>query len=286
MAGPVMVGVDGSEGSRAALRWASTFAARTGRVLVAVHGWRLPASSGIDPIWPVPSDPEQIDARIERSLRRICTEEIEDSSGEIRVAAVRGDAAGSLVEEARREGASLLVVGSRGLGGFRSLMLGSVGRTVLDHAPCPVAVVRNETRLDGGGPLLVAVDGSDAAEQAMAWAAGTGRALGAPVLLVRAHEPPPPGLSPRIDHELRLDAQAQLERSASRLEGAGVATQATMLEGDPREVLMEATVRERPRIVVAGTRGTKRAGALLGSVASHLAHHVPGVLVLVPPTRP
>jgi nucleotide-binding universal stress UspA family protein len=280
--GPVLVGVDGSEGSRTALRWASGFAESTGRPLAVVHTWRYPEKGGIDPIWPAPSDPAEVDDRIERSLRRICSEELgSERAGTTRVASLRGDAAGALIDEARRVQASLLVVGSRGLGGFRSLMLGSVGRTVLDHATCPVAVVRGETSVTG--PILVATDSSAGAARAVAWAADAAAALHTSVVLVRAYESPSPNLPRVFDRELRDEARATLDRAVADLELVGVPSRAIMVDGDPREAVTEVVAREHPRLVVAGIRGIKRSTTLLGSVASHLAYHLPGVVVLTPP---
>jgi nucleotide-binding universal stress UspA family protein len=284
MSGPVMVGVDGSDGSRAALRWASDLAERTGRSTVVVHAWRFPMPVGIHPMPVAPPDPDEMDARIEDSIRQICEQELGAAAAQVRIASLHGDATGALVDAARRDDADLLVVGSRGLGGFRSLLLGSVGRTVLEHAPCPVAIVRDETPLGGAAPIMVGVDRSDAAGGVVAWAAATAPALEAEILLVHAYRPGQSELPPRIADELRSAAQAALDRAAGSVEDAGVPVRAEMVDGDPREVLIEIAERERPRILVTGTRSTGGlAGVLLGSVATYLAQHVPGVLVVVPP---
>ncbi|HET7855683.1 MAG TPA: universal stress protein [Gaiellaceae bacterium] len=143
--GRIVVGVDGSEHARRALDWAVREARLRGTSVVAVHAYAVPpVYLAPEPVLATPPalpDPELIE-RLEGSGRKLLEEEVGrvDAEGvtiEQRVAA--GSAADALVQAAR-EG-DLLVVGSRGLGGFRGLLLGSVGQQVAHHAPCPVVIV-------------------------------------------------------------------------------------------------------------------------------------------------
>lgn len=140
-----MVGVDGSEHARHALDWAAEEARLRGWKLVAVHAYAVPPLYlAPDPVLATPPplpDPE-LSGRLEESAGKLLAEEIErldadDLTIERLVSA--GSAADALLQAAK-EG-DILVVGSRGLGGFKGLMLGSVGQQVAHHAPCPVVIL-------------------------------------------------------------------------------------------------------------------------------------------------
>jgi nucleotide-binding universal stress UspA family protein len=145
----VVVGVDGSPGSRSALRLAAATARQRGVALVAVYVWQLAALS---PVVARESGYTPPLAEYEAAAERILSGALDEVRADlaslsvtplvVRAAAVRG-----LMDAAR--GADLLVVGSRGHGGFAGLLLGSVSSQVATHAPCPVLVVRqDEERLE------------------------------------------------------------------------------------------------------------------------------------------
>ncbi|GAA4835554.1 universal stress protein [Saccharopolyspora rosea] len=137
--GPVVVGVDGSDGSREALGFAFAAAERLRAELVVMQTWRE------EGLLSVPLPPEDRE-RVERAVERSVSEQTADFRAEhpdvrTREVAQRGHPVASLTDAARD--ARLLVVGHRGRGGFGGLFLGSVAVGVLHHARCPVAVVRN-----------------------------------------------------------------------------------------------------------------------------------------------
>lgn len=143
-----MVGVDGSEASREALRWAADEARLRSARLVAVHAWSfVPAQPIGDPgMLAVPAGdlPGQLDAESE-AARLALDEAVGDALGadpgiDVERKLVEGDAGETLVKEGA--GAELLVVGSHGRSGFKAALLGSVSRSVVDRAPCPVVVVK------------------------------------------------------------------------------------------------------------------------------------------------
>ncbi|WP_371799061.1 universal stress protein [Streptomyces sp. NBC_01707] len=143
--GRIVVGVDGSDSSKQALRWAVRQAQLTGGVVEAVTAWDFPQFHGALG-WLPPSSSDE--AAVEGRARRELAEAIEETVGsqppvEVRTEVRYGTAAGVLLDAAR--GASMLVVGSRGLGGFSGLLLGSVAQHCTQHAACPVVVMR-----DGG----------------------------------------------------------------------------------------------------------------------------------------
>ena len=132
--GVIVVGVDGSDHARDALRWAIDEAKLRGASLHLVHSWKFPT--------PVPlPDGGLAPADLEGAANAIL-DEAEALVGDgvpIRREVANDNAAHALVRCS--EGADLVVVGARGLGGFTGLLLGSVSEQVVHHARCPVVVV-------------------------------------------------------------------------------------------------------------------------------------------------
>lgn len=137
----IVVGVDGSPGSRAALRWALRYAAQSGGRVTALMAWSAPAFVEAMPMPPMVSDDES-KARAEWELRKAVDEttSLLATSATVGREVVRGHAARVLLDRAQE--ADLLVVGSRGCGGFAGALLGSVSMHCVSHAQCPVVVVR------------------------------------------------------------------------------------------------------------------------------------------------
>jgi nucleotide-binding universal stress UspA family protein len=138
----IVVGVDGSEQALRALRWAVEEARGRDAALAVVHVVPRPVNLA-DPILLPPPPEHDLEARglevIDQALAQVETDDLE-----VERAVVPGHAAWALCEAATD--ADLLVVGARGLGGFRGLLVGSVTHQVVAHAPCPVVVVVPETR--------------------------------------------------------------------------------------------------------------------------------------------
>lgn len=140
----IVVGIDQSEGAKAALRFALDEARLRQVPLRAVHAWEFGVigNAGFEGSLPV-SGGDLIDFRraAEAGLESVLNDVVGDTEGvEIRRSAVQGTAAAVLVHESR--GADMLVVGSRGHGGFAQLLLGSVSQQCAHHAECPVVIVR------------------------------------------------------------------------------------------------------------------------------------------------
>lgn len=135
----IVVGVDGSPASVDALRWAIGQARMQGAVVEALIAWQHPVATG----WTVPIEAyEDLPGIARKILDDSVTEATDpDAAVEIRAQVQEGGAAACLLEAAH--GAELLVVGSRGHGGFAGALLGSVGQHCVQHASCPVVVVRH-----------------------------------------------------------------------------------------------------------------------------------------------
>jgi nucleotide-binding universal stress UspA family protein len=138
--GRVVVGVDGSASSLGALRWAALYADMTGARLEAVSAWEVPSSY----LWTaLPVDAYDRGEATEIAL----TKSVDDTFGPRRPDGLalivrEGSAANVLIDAST--GADLLVVGCRGLGEFKSLLLGSVSARVAEHAHCPVLVMHGD----------------------------------------------------------------------------------------------------------------------------------------------
>ena len=133
----IVVGVDGSPASQGALEWAVGQGALTGAVVEAVTAWHFPATYGGYPI--------VAETDWDSNAKTIQDVAVKEALGDEATSLVRRVARGHpvtvLLDEA--VGADLLVVGSRGHGGFTGMLLGSVSEHVVAHAPCAVVVVRS-----------------------------------------------------------------------------------------------------------------------------------------------
>ena len=130
----IVVGVDGSEGSKAALRWAARIAASEGARIEAVGVWEVPSYAAYADL------PEE-------DMQKLLTDTVDEVFGserpvDMRLLTVRGPVHLNLLELSK--GALMLVVGSRGHGGFAGLLLGSVSAKVAEHATCPVLIVHEK----------------------------------------------------------------------------------------------------------------------------------------------
>lgn len=132
----IVVGVDGSTASLRALGWAVRQAALTGSVVDAVCAWQFPVSYG----WAVTDDTDYGALAAEALQKAIAEAAPAAGNVEIRPHVREQNAAQALIDLA--EGAELLVVGSRGHGGFAGALLGSVSQHCVHHANCPVVVIR------------------------------------------------------------------------------------------------------------------------------------------------
>jgi nucleotide-binding universal stress UspA family protein len=148
VSGSIVVGVDGSDASTEALRWAADEARLRSASLVVVYAWLFVPPQPIgDPgmlAMPAGDLPGQLDAESEAAQVAL-DNAVADALGadpaiDVERKLVEGDAGEVLVVESRA--AELVVVGSHGRSGFKAALLGSVSRHVVDHAACPVVVVK------------------------------------------------------------------------------------------------------------------------------------------------
>lgn len=294
----ILLAVDGSGSSDrardlvAALPWSE--GGRVRIVSVAPTGADLMGTPW--PIATVSNDPD-----LESEALRIHRDALETAEREIRSARsdlviesrlLRGRAASVIVEEARQMPADLVVVGHRGHGRWESILLGSVSAEVVDHAPCPVLVARDE----GFGPIVLADDGSPYARAAEAvvieWPLFTGlkttvvtvsedgfpyAAAVAPMLYPEAMD----GYTQATEVK-RQTMAAEGEAAAARLRQAGLDATAEVRTGDPAHQIIASAREHGARLIVVGTRGqTGLRRLILGSVARNVLLYAPCSVLVV-----
>lgn len=280
--GSVVVGVDGSATSRLALKWAADEAKR--------HGWSLRvlhAQSGHQhevPGW-YTAEGSEISAGEAIIDDAVALATTRHPSVLVRGEAV-DEAAALVLAEASRS-ADLLVVGSRGLGGFGELLLGSVSDQCLQHAHCPVAVVHAD---DDEIPyqtfdsrIVVGLDGSLESALALRWAIAEAHLRSASVEAIHAWQYPPIGSFLPPSHQGAEDlAQELLDAAvehAQRL-APDVPFAARRSLGATIPVLLEGS--GGAALLVLGARGHGRfPDMLLGSVAHQCARHASCTVVVV-----
>jgi nucleotide-binding universal stress UspA family protein len=289
--GRIVVGFDGSESSVMAARWAAASAVLRGRDLVLVQAMVPPVGGGGFAM-SMPPSLDLID-----QLEAAAREEIETMARAVRgefpgleVLGIVAIGAPSAVLLDAAETAELVVIGSRGRGGFRGLLLGSVGAQVAAHAGCPVAVLR-------GGPdphatkVVVGIDGSPAAGSALrfafdeasrrGWSVHAVHAWDVPAydLLIVPAGPVPVPLRDVADDEVRLTAEAL---AGFREEYPDVDVVEQLVRAPAVSALLDAA--DGASMIVVGTHGRGPAmGALLGSVSNGVIHKAALPVVVVPP---
>jgi nucleotide-binding universal stress UspA family protein len=142
----IVVGVDSSDAAVDTLRWAIAEAVLRDATVDVVHCWATPHLGSplvaVEPTGTGSSDGLQAEAeaRLDSIVAR-ATERLEENGVRLRKHLIEDAAAPGLIAAA--DGADMLVVGSRGRGGFAGLLLGSVSQQCVHHSPCPVVVVRH-----------------------------------------------------------------------------------------------------------------------------------------------
>ncbi len=283
----IVVGYDGSPASEAAVWWAADEARRRRSGVRLTYALPLPLlSSPMGVSTPLPGD--AVRQMAEKLLSEVA-ERIRQGHPALSVDAVVsfGGASEVLLQEATE--AELLVVGSRGLGEFRDLAMGSVSAHVATHAPCPVVVVPPRWESEQtAGRVVVGVDGSELSLDAIEFAFEAAQAREVPLTAVMAwHDPVSAGPDDPLPVVYDLDA---LEQESTALLAESVAghrdkypdvpVHQELAHGRPDDVLVAAG--RTAQLLVVGSRGRGAfRGLLLGSTSRALVHHAPCPVAVV-----
>jgi nucleotide-binding universal stress UspA family protein len=275
----IIVGVDGSDASAVALDWAIDEARRRAARLEVVHAW------DVRPALDAQAIPAQPDPAVQEAAARAVLDESIEAAGaragasglpDVCAVLVRGTAARSL--ESIAEGATLLVVGSHGLGPISTAVLGSVSAHCVNHATSPTTVVRQEHRaLPGDGRVVVGVDRSEPSRIALRWAAEEAGLRAAPLVVVHAIDVYVDSTGAERPHELEAERRPEIEAMVAAavdgLDPAPASVEVLLPGGGPGHVLVDVAAGAGLLVVGAAPRhGLRR---VLGSVSRHCLHNAP-----------
>jgi nucleotide-binding universal stress UspA family protein len=243
--------------------------------LRALEAWSYPALARGQVL-----SPSEMDDRTADGIRAAVATVLGDVPSFVVPEALRGPAAGAILRAIGPD--SVLVLGSRGRGGFSGLLLGSVSRECIEYAPCPVVIVRDDDLPTAGhSVILVGKDGSENGARALDWAGSFGQLTGASVVAAYAWQSTSSEVKPKLQQRLRAEARATVEGWIAE---GGHRAASVAVEGEPRGTLVELAERMDAKLVVVGRRGTSRLrGLRTGGVSSYLVSNCPTTVAVIPP---
>jgi nucleotide-binding universal stress UspA family protein len=280
--GSIVVGIDESAGAAEALRWAVREGELHGWPVTAVLCWGyLEQHHGTTPhVFEPGYTVSDATAAVHTIVRRVLGE----GAATVECRTMNDLPARGLLEASAD--ARVLVLGARGLGSLREVMLGSVSQQCLQHATIPVAIVRTDATgsQHGRSWIVVGVDGSETSQRALDWALDEGRLRNACVEVVHAWNLPAHAVTTLANAYAPFDEDAHhiVDEALEKADATGVTSvRPVARQGSGGEVLVRLA--EGADLVVVGSRGLGGfKGLLLGSVSHHVTHHAPCPVVVVP----
>ncbi|MFC4003253.1 universal stress protein [Prauserella oleivorans] len=287
--GKIVAGIDGSASAKNAAVWAAREAARRQDTLRLVHAYVVPAGGYPTFVARLPQLREGMQQQGREWLDEARDAVLESVSGlEVETDLIEGQPAAVLTAESRT--ARSVVLGSRGLGGFTGMLVGSVAVSLAAHGHSPVAVVRGRRPADPvptEGPVVVGVDGSEPGAAALALAFDAASVRKTPLVAVHVWNDVTAdaglGVYPlAVDpDELARNARTVLDEALSEWQSKypDVTVEPVVARGRPVRTLLEYA--ERAQLVVVGSRGRGGfQGMLLGSTSQALVIHSPCPVVV------
>lgn len=276
-----VVGVDGSENARHAAEWAVDQAVGRGVHVILLATWTVPlVSTGMVPSTIAFPDWSALESELQRSTEALAAELSRDGV-EVEARIAQGSAAHALIEASRE--ADLLVVGERGLGRVKGLVLGSVSQRCVSHSAVPTAVISLEAPLGPARHIVVGYDASANAHRAAQWALGFAEPDAAVTILDALALAP--WLAPDVVRE-RFPAEvaaveSEFHANMAELDPHDRASHSFVI-ADARLALLRAS--QDADLVVLGARGRGKLGAMLvGSTTNWMLHGATRATIVVPP---
>ena len=276
---PVVVGVDGSDGSLRAVAWAAGEAERRKAPLRVVTVAAMPPRMQAEAP-PLPGEPtnvaDELRAFAEQALAAAVLKAEETAPGLLIDTDMLNGATAEAISDSG-SGAQLLVVGDRGMSGFAALILGSVSRYVAAHAPCPAIIVRTDGPADANevhGEIVVGVRDIRQATEAVAFAFEEAALRGATLVVLHSEH----------GHGGQEASAAVAEAlNGWRDKFPAVAARPEIVRGNAGQALAEYT--ERADLVIIGRHGETGGRHAIGSVPHTVLNHARGPVAVVPCER-
>lgn len=264
--GNILMATDGSEYSKGAVKEAISLAGKCSSRLVAISVVQANEEYASE----APRLVEKAEAEAAESLAAVkaeataagidCDTEVHTGDSPYRI----------IVDEARKNGSELIIMGRRGRTGFKKVAMGSVTARVVGHAPCDVLVVPRECSLDFR-TIMVATDGSAHGKTATAEAIKMAKKVGGAIVALSVAR-----------HESGIDeAEQNVAQVKQMAEAEGVACETTTITGKPYVQIVEQAAGKQADLIVVGCHGGGGFGKLLmGSVTERVIGHA-GCAVMV-----
>lgn len=276
----ILIGVDGSEASRAALGWAGRLAGAIGADAVAATVFSSQDAE---------VDPERHDELRAEAERRLSSEwSMPDDAAAAETGPYRSlllpDFPDALMQAADDEGADLIVVGPQGHGRFASLHIGSLAHHLAHYTTRPLAIVPEPGATRGFDRIVVGLDGSQGSADAARWCAEVAVRVDAHIVAVHAFKPPIEWLPESDPRSWIKTSQRELDHWVSPLRDAGSSFETLIVKDThPVEGLAQIIDQTDADLVVVGARGIGGfLGLRVGRVPLQLVHHTQIPMVMVP----
>lgn len=289
----VVVAVDGSDASKNAVRWAANTAMKRGIPLRLASSYTMPQFLYAEGMVPPKELFEDLQAETLEKIEeaRALAHEV---APEIKIGhtVAEGSPIDMLLEMSH--GVTMIVMGSRGMGGLSGMVMGSVSASVVSHANCPVVVVREDNAVTEStkyGPVVVGVDGSEVSQKATEYAFAEAEARGAELIAIHTW------MDMQVQASLAGLSAAQAEWSEVEREQGELLNEriAPLVEKYPDVKVKKMIARDRPvralsdaaeaaQLLVVGSHGRGGfKGMLLGSTSRALLQAAPCPMMVVRP---
>jgi nucleotide-binding universal stress UspA family protein len=291
----ILIGVDGSTGSRAAAAWTLAQAAFYHAESEAVYAWQLTSLAFSAPGFVAPTH-DEIDVEGRATFDRTMADLVVPADVKVKLRVCDGPPAEVLRVAAGDPDVRMVVVGSQGHGAMTEFLLGSVSHGLTHHCPRPLVIVHCGTGnvTAGARPappaerrVVVGVDGSPDSLVALRWAAAEAAATDASLQVAvawsesKALFPTKFALGGSLAVSLHAAAEGILDEALRTLDSPGLRIERAVVEGRPAKALIELAA--SADLLVVGRRGLGRAQeALHGSVSHTCAHRSPIPVAIVP----